>query len=195
VLAAAAIEYLLGSHIPIEGGGVGIAWFYCDYTNEDKMKTVEQTLACLLRQLLESHTVLPDPVITLFNTHKAANFRKAPLTEKELFNLLQSTVATFSKVILVIDALDEYPSGIRTQFLEVLNSLQPSHLLLTSREHIRVGDVISEHKIIPIHATEHDIMSYVHSRLRTFHLARQINARSELKDEIISAVVSNAGNL
>jgi hypothetical protein len=159
------------------------------------MKTVEQTVACLLRQLLELHTVLPDPIVALFNAHKETHFLKKPPMAEEWTSLLLSTMSAFSKVFMVVDALDEYPSKIRSKFLTVLNHLKPSHLLVTSREHIRLGHVIPRHKMISIQAKEEDITAYIHSRLETFHLAWQIDAKPELKDEIVSTVVSNARDL
>jgi hypothetical protein len=104
-------------------------------------------------------------------------------------------MSAFSKVFIVVDALDEYPSGIRTQLLAALNEVKPTHLVITSREHIRVGEVIANYQIIPIRADECDIRAYVASRLESFRLARQIHSKPELRDDIIAAVVSNAGDL
>jgi hypothetical protein len=91
--------------------------------------------------------------------------------------------------------LDEYPSGFRDEFLTLLNSINATHLLITSREHIRVEEIMPDYKLIPVRATAQDLASYVSSRIDKFRLVRQIYAKPGFKDAIINAVVSNAGDL
>jgi hypothetical protein len=191
VLASLVIDYLLDHHI-LKDRHVGVAWFYCDYTDDNSMTTVGQTLSCLLRQLLNWHEQLPDSIMELYNRHKQSKFS---LPTPPFDDLLVATIRSFSKVFIVVDALDEYPSSIRAQFLGALNDLKPSHLLITSREHIRIEQVIPSHRMIPILAHEQDINSYVDSRLETFRLASRIRANPDLRKEIITTVVANTGAL
>jgi hypothetical protein len=189
------IDHILASFIGEASSGIGIAWFYCDYTNEDSMKTVEHTVSCLLRQLLESLDTLPASITTLYKAHKESQFRMPRPSVAELTGLLDSVLASFSRVFVIIDALDEYPSHTRNNFLQVLRRLDPSHLLITSREHIRLDEVIPEYLRIDVHADEQDLKVYARSRLDKLHLARQVRAKPELQDAIINQVISSASDL
>jgi hypothetical protein len=99
---------------------VGIAYVYCNFRQQDKQK-VDHLLASLLKQLAESQPSLPASVRDLYDRHKAK--RTQPSLD-EISRVLQSVAAIYSRVFLIIDALDECQAsdGCRTKFLtEIFN--------------------------------------------------------------------------
>jgi hypothetical protein len=194
ILASLAIDHII-EHRTLKVGHVGLAYFYCDYRREESMKTVAQTLSCLLRQFLELYADLPSPIVKLYATHKESEFQKQRPSADELCMLLASVITSFSQVSIVVDALDEYPSGARDKLLAALYGLQPAHLLVTSREHVLIGDVIPHHSCLPVLASQHDLALYVRSRFETFHLSRQIRRNPELQADIVNTIIGNAEDL
>lgn len=83
---------------------VGIAYLYCNYKRKNK-QNLGDLLAGLLKQLTGNFLLLPEEVKDLYERHESSRTR--PSTN-ELARVLQSVVASYSKVFFVIDALDEF---------------------------------------------------------------------------------------
>jgi Cdc6-like AAA superfamily ATPase len=190
VLASVAIDHFINDSLP----GVGIAWFYCDYANEDSMKSVEQTLSCIIRQLVQRREFLPFEIISLYAAHQESGFCRAPPTFDELSELLVSTARSFDTVYVVIDALDEYPQHLRDRLLLALHHAK-CQLLITSREHIQLEATFHNYSTIDVSATPNDLILFVRDELETFNLARQIRANPELQEKIIKAVTDKTNGL
>jgi hypothetical protein len=114
-----------------EGKNVAIAYIYCSY-KEQRDQTVLNLIASLLKQLVQRNAVISEKIISLYENHIK---KQTPLTLKECSNLIKLEAHRFSKVFMVIDALDECSkiNGTRMSFLTEIRKLQPSiHLLVTS---------------------------------------------------------------
>lgn len=112
---------------------VGIAYIYCDYRNINDQK-VNDLLASLLRQLSERQVLLPGIVKDLYNSHRVKNTR--PSLER-IYDVLQSVAQNYSKVFLVIDALDEcqVSDNNRKKFLTKIFALQNTTRAKSSQLH------------------------------------------------------------
>ena len=82
---------------------IGVAYLYCNYRRQDEQKP-EHLLASLLKQLTQGLSSLPDSVKSLYNSHKD---RRTQPSFDEISRALQSVVTMYSRVFLIIDALDE----------------------------------------------------------------------------------------
>jgi hypothetical protein len=82
---------------------IGITYLYCNFRRQDEQKA-DHLLASLLKQLSQERTSLPDSVKALYEKHKDKRTRPS---FDEISRTFQSVVAMFSKVFIVIDALDE----------------------------------------------------------------------------------------
>jgi hypothetical protein len=82
---------------------IGIAYIYCNFWRKDDQKA-EDLLASLLKQLAQEWPSLPDIVKDLYSRHK--DKRTRPLLE-EISRALQSVAAMYSRVFVIVDALDE----------------------------------------------------------------------------------------
>ena len=113
---------------------VGIAYIYCNFRRQDE-QTIDNLLACLLRQLVEKES---PPAKIMTELSDRFRQRRARLGPEEMSASLRSVVGTYSRVFIVIDALDEWSKSIefRSRLLEEVSLLQTDckvNILATSR--------------------------------------------------------------
>jgi hypothetical protein len=82
---------------------ISIAYLYCNYKRSHEQK-LEDLLLNLLKQLAQRCLVTPDGVQALYDKYKTRSDRPS---SKDLSEALQSVISSFSKVFIIIDALDE----------------------------------------------------------------------------------------
>ncbi|UKZ79072.1 hypothetical protein TrVFT333_006823 [Trichoderma virens FT-333] len=82
---------------------VGIAYIYFNFWQQEE-QTVEDLFASLLKQLARGQSSLPASVKDLYNHHKRKGTQ--PSLDK-ISKVLQSVIGVYSRVFIVIDALDE----------------------------------------------------------------------------------------
>jgi Cdc6-like AAA superfamily ATPase len=82
---------------------VGIAYIYCNFQSQDAQKAVD-LLASLLKQLSQGMASLPEYVTDLYNKHKDKRTRPSL---NEILRTLQDVSTLYSKVFIIVDALDE----------------------------------------------------------------------------------------
>ncbi|CAG8390262.1 unnamed protein product [Penicillium salamii] len=150
-------------------GSVGTAYIYSDFKQEQIQKPWI-LIASLLKQLARLHPNLP-PVIDLYENHHKHNSRPSV---DELVNVFQAVVALFSRVNIVIDALDECQADDSLQrFLSIVFSLQAKSgldisLLATSRHNGAIEALFGPSLRLEISAGKEDIRSYLDQRVATF---------------------------
>lgn len=170
--------------------GVGIAYVFCNFKRTAE-QTVEGLLSSLLKQLSERKPSLPKEVEFLYNTHKTKRTRPSI---HELSENLQSVIDAYSKVYLVIDALDEcqISNDTRDKFLSVLFRIQSktyTNILATSRFNLDVQDRFGQSVVLEIRASEDDIQRYISENM--VHLPPFIQKSPQL-EEAIQTDISNA---
>lgn len=164
---------------------IGIAYIYGDYKNSSQQTSAE-LLACLAKQLVasKSHppTELVDLAATLQGEARRPNFQQSQ-------KLLASLCKSFSRVYLLVDALDEIRTSERKKFLSALYKIESgsTSFLFTSRPNI--GDIqrqLKDATRLPIRAADADIRSYVHHRIREDEIfqARITSFEAELVENV-----------
>ena len=117
-------------------------------------------------------------------------------TLAECANLLQSEVRGFSKIFIVIDALDDCPesNGTRMSFLMEIRKLQPNiHLLVTSRYIPSIEREFEKAARLEICASDGDVRKYLECRIASEpQLVRHVKMDPTLQDTIINALVEKA---
>jgi hypothetical protein len=169
---------------------IGIAYLYCNFRQQHEQK-IADLLASLLKQLAGCQPSLSVSVKDLYDRHKPKQTRPSV---DEIFRSLQSVVAMYSRVFIVIDALDEcQASDCRTILLSELFSLQAKfrvNLFATSRILPEISGNFQGNISLEIRASEYDVRKYLDShlsRLPTF-IQRSPDLQEEVKTEIIKAV-------
>jgi hypothetical protein len=162
---------------------VGIAYLYCSFRQRNDQKA-KGLLASLLRQLSQEWPSLPDIVKTLYDHHKKKQTRPS---FDEISGTLQSVAAMYSRVFIVVDALDECQASnrCRSKFLSEIFSLQAKtriNFFATSRP---IPDIEREFKGYPlreIFASDKDIRRYLDGHMS--YLPEFVLKRPDLQEEI-----------
>ncbi len=172
-------------------GNIGIAYLYCNYRRRHEQKP-EDLFASLLKQFVQEQPSIPDSVKTLYTRYK--NKRTRPSLE-EILRTLQSVVIVYSRVFIIIDALDECQvfSGCRQRLLLGLFDLQAKcgvNLFATSRPISSIEKEFEGKTILEIRAREEDVRRYLEShmfRLPGF-VVRSLELQEKIKTNIVKAV-------
>lgn len=100
---------------------IGIILVYCNFRQKDQQK-MDDLLASLLKQLAQGQSSLPGCVKDLYDRHKQKQTRPS---SDEISRALHLVSNMYSKVFIVVDALDECQTsdGCRARFLLEIFSL------------------------------------------------------------------------
>ena len=82
---------------------INIAYIYCNFRRKDEQK-INDLLTSLLKQLAHGQSSLLDSLKDLYNRHKVKRTRPSL---DETLRSLHSVAAMYSRVFIVVDALDE----------------------------------------------------------------------------------------
>ncbi|KAF4633060.1 hypothetical protein G7Y89_g5056 [Cudoniella acicularis] len=168
---------------------IGIAYLYCNFRQKDEQKA-QDLLTSLLKQLSQEQPSLPDCVRFLYDKHKEKRTR--PLLE-EISRTLQAVASIFSRVAIIVDALDEcqVSDNCRTAILTEIFSLQVktgANLFATSRFIPEVIERFRGSKIFEIRAHDEDVRQYLDGRISQSGQKLLQTYREEIMTEIIKVV-------
>jgi hypothetical protein len=106
-----------------EDSSVGIAYIYCNFRQSEQK--IHNLLTSLLKQLAESQSSMPESIKDLYDHYNVKRPKRERPTLEEISKTLHSVVAKYSRVFIVVDALDEcQDNDCRTKFLLEIFSLQ-----------------------------------------------------------------------
>ncbi|KAI0126620.1 ankyrin repeat-containing domain protein [Xylariales sp. AK1849] len=188
ILAATVIDDLY-SRSYANAATVGIYYIYCDYRRREEQNS-EDLLASLLRQLAQSHPSLPESLKALYDRHKA---RRTRPSLEDISRVMQTIADESSRMLIVIDALDECHASDSYRLIHEIRNLQNRNgagLLVTSRS---LPEIIEEFNAFPskaIRANSDDVKRYLDGhdlRLPKF-VALDISLQQEIKTGIVEAV-------
>jgi Cdc6-like AAA superfamily ATPase len=173
---------------------IGIAYIYCNFRRKDDQKA-EDLLASLLKQLAQDRPSLPDIVKDLYSRHKEKRTRP-PL--EEISRTLQSVAAMYSRVFIIVDALDECQvyDDCRTRFLSEIFNLQAkcgANLFATSRFIPEIKERFEGSISLEIRASNEDVRRYLDGHM--FRLPEFVRRSQELQDEVKTEIVKAVGGM
>jgi hypothetical protein len=170
---------------------IGIAYLYCDFRRQHEQQ-IESLLANLLKQLAEKQSSIPATVKVLYNQYKDKPKRPS---FNEISKVLHSVTTLYSKVFIIVDALDEcqVTDGCRTRLLSEILKLQAgggANIFSTSRSIPEILETFKESVSLEIRARDEDVHRYLAShmtRLPSFVLS-SLDLQNEIKATISNAV-------
>ncbi|KAJ6530005.1 ankyrin repeat-containing domain protein [Mycena vulgaris] len=170
---------------------IGVACMYLNH-KEIETHTPRNLLGCLWRQLVWGKPI-PATARAVFRHHQE---RSTKITLDEIQTILLSSLAPYSKVYFVVDALDEYPEAQRANLLRYLRSTTKNgsvNIMITSRPHIGPDSTIFPRlQSLELRATEEDMRHYINIQISTSNkLSKHVSARPELHNEIESKILDN----
>ncbi|PGH26886.1 hypothetical protein AJ80_01468 [Polytolypa hystricis UAMH7299] len=173
------------------GSNVGIAYVYCNFRRQNEQNPID-LLASLLKQLLCGQLSISRSARQLYEGHRQRATRPSL---HEISQVIESVVLDYSKVFILVDALDEcqVSNGGRQIFLTSLFNLQAKtavNLYITSRFIPEITKQFAGSVALEIRASNHDVERYLSGqmfRLRSF-VGRNIRLQEEIKRGIADAV-------
>ncbi|KAJ6574620.1 hypothetical protein B0H19DRAFT_935198, partial [Mycena capillaripes] len=182
VLASMVVSHLGGANFKHKN--IGVACAYLNY-KEAEDQTPVRLLAGLWRQLIHGRDIGSAKILYQQHHEKCTT-----PTADEIFNVLHIAITEFSKVYIVLDAVDEYLETHRQILLKYMTMMGPTvNLMITSRPHIAPDFTLPNPDILEICATEEDIRRYVDAQINmSFHLTKHVQTRAGLQEEIRSKI-------
>jgi hypothetical protein len=190
--ASIVIEHLQNTFPP--GQGVGIAFLFCNFSSRHEQRP-EDLLASLLQQLVQRRAV-PRKLSELFDLYRSRPRGSLP-SISEIYTCLHTAIVAYSRVFIVVDALDECDVGYRTTFLENIFELHAStrlNILATSRPIQEIAGIFEDSArtlhVIEIQADEDDVQMFLNSQISRSlpSIRRNYQLREHVKKEIGAAV-------
>ncbi|KAI1754892.1 hypothetical protein F4782DRAFT_464491 [Xylaria castorea] len=169
---------------------IGVCYVFLNFRQSDEQK-LEHLMAGLLKQLAQTQIGLSESVKSLGGQHMSK--AKSP-SISELRQALSSVVAEFSRVFVVIDALDECQTdNCQREFIsELLNfrSNFEANFLATSRFIPAITSRFGSAVMKEIRASDEDIVRYLDGNLPRLHdlISRDVALQTEIKQGIVKCV-------
>jgi len=166
---------------------------YCNY-KEQTRQTVPEVLASLLKQLVQDHLVVSDDIQSLYNRHVDNETRPA---HEELMKTLQLEIATYTKVFIIVDALDEFLERDQVYLMTELKSLSGAiNLMVTSRPLPLIEEYLRDAEHLDIRAKDEDIKNYIEDRIQYGpRLARLVKTNGTLQESVVNKVSVNVNGM
>jgi Cdc6-like AAA superfamily ATPase len=172
---------------------IGIVYLYCNFRMTG-CQNAEELISSMLKQLSQSRSSLPENVKSLHNKHKDEKTRPS---FDEISRALHSVASEYTRVFVVIDALDECQAsnGCRDRVLSEIFALQAkceASLFVTSRDIPEITAEFTQSMTVEVRATDEDVKRYIEGRIDRHmpRLRRQIENVPQLKDEIVTGITA-----
>ncbi|KAK0184070.1 hypothetical protein F5146DRAFT_330709 [Armillaria mellea] len=164
---------------------------FCDYRSPAE-HTIYSFLRSLLHQLVQVRGL---PLVTFLHNMD----RRTPPSLDDLIKILSEELKLFSRVYIVLDALDEFTPNDQGELIKTLKLLANNiHLLVTSRPVSPVTaleSLVGEHTELAIRAADNDVALYVKSKIYRGYLANIIGNDDSLRDKIVTGVMEKADGM
>lgn len=188
MIAAIAVDHIWKA---IRSDNVGVAYVYCNYKRRETQTAID-LLAAILKQLVQERPLYGEPVATLHDRHAA---RRTRPSLDEIRTALNSVISKYSKVYIIIDALDECTDsdGTRSELLAILRSFQTktdTSLMVTSRFDARIEQSFQGSPMLEIRASDADVTRFVAGQMCRLPMCvqRDPELQTEIQDGIVLAV-------
>jgi Cdc6-like AAA superfamily ATPase len=170
---------------------IGIAYLYFDSRHFDQKP--ERLLASIIQQLVYKLSPVPSGLKHLYLHHES---RQTFPSLAEMSELLKSVVSGFSRVFIIMDALDELPALHRQVVVRDMLELQGhrgTNLFVTSRPIPEIASTFEGSLTLSIRAHREDLRAMIEARLaignRLFRMA------PELREQVISSIINEADGM
>ena len=175
------------------GENVAITCIYFNY-KEQTTQTISELVASLLKQLVQDRPTTSNQIKKIYEDHHEAQIRPKL---GDLTKALQSEIGTYSRVFIVVDALDECLDSAREGFITTLQALGRNvKLMITARPLPSIEQQLQGVNRLEIQANIDDVRTYIENRIRCERrLARLLKNDCALQESIILEVVKKASGM
>jgi hypothetical protein len=169
---------------------VAVVFIYCNYKAQ---YSVLQLLEALLKQL--AFRRLTSTSMDSLQNHCIG--RDSRPSFDTLTTVLKTEIETYSRIFIIIDALDEcFPERVQVDLLENIRSLivtPHAKLMVTSRHIPSIESAIHADITLEITAMEADVRSHVEARIFNSNtLKRLITKAPSMEEKVVTTVIERA---
>ncbi|KAJ5935976.1 hypothetical protein N7454_005274 [Penicillium verhagenii] len=162
---------------------IGIAYIYCNFQRQNE-QSLDALIASILKQLCQDLPSLPDSLINLYSKHR---MRLTRPTFDQLLKTLHSVVAGYSRLFMLVDALDECQASdeCRSRFISEIFTLQANfeaNIFATSRLIPEITTRFSQGTTLEIRASNQDVRRYLEGHMG--QLPAFVRRNQELQEDI-----------
>lgn len=178
--------------------GAGVGYFYSDYSQDAQIQTPEAILANFVRQLILQLHEVPNELVALYEHHRKYGTRPEVA---ELITLLERMSGNFSRIWLLLDALDELDPLVIDDLMDIVETLMEfSSVLITSRPRSISSRKINERVLhYTISAQAWDLEVVIRSRLARAAIAprrlRETSKWDAFVNDAVGKLVYNADGM
>lgn len=189
VLASTVIASLQESQVSTND--VAVCYFYFSGMRAE-VQSIDHAVRAMLWQLVHNMPTIPKPVVDLLERHETEGTRPATDEVREAFCAVASC---FSRLFVVIDALNEYrsPDDCQEDILSLILGLQVetgANMFLTSRSMPQPREMFLDQRLTIFRASDKDIEQSVRQSIHR-SLSRLAFGRL-CEDNIVDQIVSAA---
>jgi Cdc6-like AAA superfamily ATPase len=173
---------------------VGIAYIFCSFQrHDDQSQKLESLMASIVRQLAQGLSPLPEIIESLHEKHRIKGTRPSV---HEISIALRFIIGRFSRLFIIVDALDECHNLTISQLLNVIFDLQATenlNFLATSRF---IPDIVTMFQNMPtleIRAAKVDVMEYLVSNLHKLPLF--VSRDPQLQQDIVTSITNSVDGM
>ncbi|KAL9105147.1 MAG: hypothetical protein Q9187_008807 [Circinaria calcarea] len=174
---------------------IAVLCIYCNH-KEHLQHTSLNLIGALLKQLIQNRLIVSN---TLSNLYRKHTFHNTHPNLDELIKTTKSEFTSYTKVFVIVDALDECSEkdGTRENLLHNLRALGITNLLVTSRYVAWIGRMFDTTSTrLDIEAHKEDVQKYVEGRIfRENRLIRHIKTDPSLQDLLIGKIVDSTNGM
>ncbi|KAI0098279.1 hypothetical protein GGR51DRAFT_431807 [Nemania sp. FL0031] len=168
---------------------VGIAYVYFSIERRQEQRA-EDIFSSLLRQLAQNRPSLPESVKLLYQKHDKQRTRP---TLSEVSTALQSVIALYSRVFIVIDALDKCDTSNQLKVFSEIFRIPAEvriNFFITSRFMSGLEDLFDSAISLKIWANEEDVRRYIdgHMSILPSFVHSDIDLQERLKLTIVKVI-------
>ncbi|CAI0650564.1 unnamed protein product [Colletotrichum noveboracense] len=183
MLSSIVIEYLQRRFIG--NSSVGVGFMFCNFRRHDE-QTPRSLLSSVLKQLYWAMPSGCSDVEKIYNNGSSSPSRR------EIEECLQSVTSQFTRVYILVDALDEFGEdrGILLKSILSVQETENVNIFTTSRHIPEIEIYFNEATSIEIRATDEDVMRFLDGRMSRLPSAarKSRELQGEIKHSIVEAV-------
>ncbi|KAB8263008.1 hypothetical protein BDV32DRAFT_136095 [Aspergillus pseudonomiae] len=168
-----------------------ITYIYCNFRQQHEQRYTDLLLS-LLKQLVQGQPFIPNAVRVLYDECKR---RESGPTHEGILSTLYSVTASYSRIFIIIDALDEcqVSNQDRERFLQIVFGIQErakANILVTSRFVHEIETRFKGSLRLEIRASNIDVQRYLEQRLQSFpsFVLNNSTLQREIKIKLARAV-------
>ena len=181
-----------------KGEDIAVACIFCNY-QERSTQSLEELVASVLKQIIQNRPSVLKSIKEFYEEFCGQQWHPRL---NNLIDALRLEIQTYSKVFIILDALDECQEDYQWGLITKLESISSKvYLMVTSHLLDLIKQKFPGACRMDINAEDGDVRKYIESRIRhgqtnnEILLGKMAQENPGLEDGIVEKIVANAGGM